>query len=68
MKKIIGIATKWIMKPSNTEKVVNGIEAVGKNKLNKKKVTLVVIAILALLALTGVISEETFIKLFKLVN
>lgn len=67
MNKILGSVTNWFM-ATKAETVVDGIEAVGKNKLNKKKVTLVVIAILALLALTGAISEETFIRLFESVN
>ena len=37
-------------------------------KIDKKKLTLVGIGILALLLLTGAISEETFIKLFTVIE
>ena len=50
------------------ETVIDGIEAVGKNKLNKKKVAIVITVILGILLLSGVISEETFIELFNAVN
>ena len=68
MKKILGMAGKWFMKSGNAKTVVDGIETVGKNKLNRKKVALVITVILAILALTGAISEETFVNLFKEVN
>lgn len=67
MKKIIGAATKWFTS-GGVKTVVDGIEVVGKNKVNKKKVALVVTVVLAILVLTGAISEETFISLFNEVN
>ena len=67
MKKAINAVGKWFM-TAKSEVVVDGIEAVGKNKLNKKKVGVVITVILAILLLSGVISEETFISLFGKVN
>ena len=67
MKKAINAVGKWFM-TAKIEAVVDGIEAVGKNKLNKKKVGVVITVILAILLLSGVISEETFISLFGKVN
>ena len=64
MKKIIGIASKWLMK-SGGNTIIEGVEVVGKNKINKLKITAVIIAVLGLLLLTGSISEETFIVLYK---
>jgi len=67
MKKILSGAVKWFT-TGGVKTVVDGIEVVGKNKVNKKKVALVVTIVLAILVLTGAISEETFIKLFNEVN
>ncbi|QDP46535.1 MAG: hypothetical protein GOVbin4342_60 [Prokaryotic dsDNA virus sp.] len=67
MKKVLSKVGKWFLE-SNSETVIKGIDTVGKNRLNKKKVALVVTAILAILLLCGVISEETFIKLFSEIN
>lgn len=67
MKKLLNGAVKWFTS-GGVKTVVDGIEVVGKNKVNKKKVALVVTIVLAILALTGAISEETFIELFKDVN
>lgn len=68
MKKLLGMAGKWFMQSGNVKTVVDGIDTIGKNKVNKKKVALVVTIVLAVLALFGAISEETFIELFKEVN
>lgn len=65
--KIISAVGKWFT-TVNGETVVKGIKTVGKNRINRKKVALVVVAILAILLLTGSITEETFIKLFKILN
>jgi hypothetical protein len=67
MKKVFSAVGKWFM-TANAETVIDGIEAVGKNKLNKKKVAIVITVILGILLLSGVISEETFIELFNAVN
>lgn len=67
MKKAISAVGKWFM-TAKSEAVVDGIKAVGKNKLNKKKVGIVLTIVLAILLLCGVISEETFIGLFGKIN
>jgi len=67
MKKAINAVGKWFM-TAKSETVVDGIKAVGKNKLNKKKVGIVLTIVLAILLLCGVISEETFIGLFGKIN
>tara|TARA_R110002020_G_scaffold149409_2_gene325676 strand:+ start:1430 stop:1633 length:204 start_codon:yes stop_codon:yes gene_type:complete len=67
MKKAISAVGKWFM-TTKSEAVVDGIKAVGKNKLNKKKVGIVLTIVLAILLLCGVISEETFIGLFGKIN
>lgn len=67
MKKVLSKVGQWFLE-TNSETIVDGVKAVGKNRLNKKKVALVVTAILAILLLIGVISEETFIKLFSEIN
>jgi len=68
MKKLLGLAKGFFLKPETIKNIVNGVEVVGKNKLDKKKIMIVVTIILAILALTGAISEETFIQLFKDIN
>jgi hypothetical protein len=68
MKKLLGLAKGFFLKPETVKNIVNGVEVVGKNKVNKKKVALVVTIVLAVLALCGAISEETFIELFKDIN
>ena len=68
MKKFIGIAKGLFKKGEAVKTVVNGIEKIGKVKVSKKKIALGVIIVLAILALAGVISEETFIELFKDIN
>lgn len=65
MKKVLGSVVKWFTAPGSGKNIVNGIETVGKIKLDKKKVGVVIIAILAILLLSGAISEETFIELFS---
>ena len=65
MKKLLGGVAKWFTAPGSGKTIVDGIETVGKIKLDKKKVGVVVIAILAILLLFGAISEETFIELFS---
>lgn len=68
MKKLLGLAKGFFLKPETVKNIVNGVEVVGNNKVNKKKVALVVTIVLAVLALCGAISEETFIELFKDIN
>ena len=68
MKKFIGIAKGLFKKGETVKTVVDGIEKIGKVRVNKKKVALAVTVVLAILALCGVISEETFIELFKDIN
>ena len=68
MKKFINIAKGLFKKGEAVKTVVNGIEKIGKVKVSKKKIALGVIIVLAILVLCGVISEETFIKLFKEIN
>ena len=68
MKKILNGALGWFMKSGNVKTMVEGIETVGKNKVNKKKVVLVTTIVLAILALFGAIDQETFVELFKEVN
>lgn len=65
MKKVFGSVVKWFTTPGSGKTIVNGIETVGKIKLDKKKVGVVIIAILAILLLSGAISEETFVELFS---
>jgi hypothetical protein len=68
MKKVIGLVGNWLMSSKGAKTIVDGVEIVGKNKLNKMKLTAVIIVVLGLLLLTGAISEETFILLFDEVN
>ena len=68
MKKVIGLVGNWLMSSKGAKTIVDGVEVVGKNKLNKMKLTAVIIVVLGLLLLTGAISEETFIMLFNEVN
>lgn len=68
MKKFLNIAKGLFKKGETVKTVVNGIEKIGKVKVSKKKIALGVIIVLAILVLAGVISEETFIKLFKEIN
>tara|TARA_R100000742_G_C4279670_1_gene105185 strand:+ start:16513 stop:16719 length:207 start_codon:yes stop_codon:yes gene_type:complete len=68
MKKLLGLAKSFLLKPKTVEKTVDGIEKIGKLRVDRKKVALLVTIVLAILALLGVISEETFIELFKDVN
>ena len=68
MKKVIGLVSNWLMSSKGAKTIVDGVEVVGKNKLNKMKLTAVIIVVLGLLLLTGAISEETFIMLFDEVN
>ena len=67
MKKAISAVGKWFT-TTKGKTVIDGIVAVGKNKLNKKKVGIVITVILAILLLCGAISEETFIGLFGKIN
>jgi hypothetical protein len=68
MKKLFGIVKNYFLKPETVKNAVDGIEKIGKVKVDKKKVTLLIIIVLAILTLFGVISEETFVELFKDVN
>jgi uncharacterized membrane protein len=68
MRKLLGLAKTFFLKEGAVEKTVDGIEKIGKLKVDKKKVALCVTIVLAILAILGVISEETFIELFKDVN
>lgn len=68
MKKLIGIAKGFFLQPETVKTAVDGIEKIGKVRVNKKRVALAVTIVLAILALAGVISEETFIELFKDIN
>ena len=68
MKKFIGIAKGLFKKGEIIKNTVDGIEKIGKVKVSKKKIALGVIIVLAILVLLGVISEETFIELFKIIN
>lgn len=56
------------MSSKGAKTIVDGVEVIGKNKLNKMKLTAVIIVVLGLLLLTGAISEETFVLLFDEVN
>jgi len=68
MKKIINALKILVTKKEVVKNVITGVEKVSKVKLDKKKLVVLIIAILAVLVLSGVISEETFIQLFKEVN
>jgi len=68
MKKLIGIAKGFFLQPETVKTAVDGIEKIGKVRVNKKRVALAVTIVLAILVLAGVISEETFIELFKDIN
>ncbi len=68
MKNIIKVIKLITTKTDIIKKVSNGVEKINKVKLDKKKITLLVVAILAILALCGVLSEDAFIKLFKEIN
>lgn len=68
MKKLIVLAKLFFSKTEVVEKTVDGIEKITKLKIDRKKVTLCIIIVLALLTVLGVISEETFVELFKDVN
>ena len=68
MKKFINIAKGFFKKGEIVKNTVEGIEKIGKVRVNKKKVALAVTIVLAILVLCGVISEGTFIELFKDIN
>ncbi len=68
MKKLLGIAKGFFLQPETVKTAVDGIEKIGKVRVNKKRVALAVTIVLAILVLAGVISEETFIELFKDIN
>ena len=68
MKKLLGIAKGFFLKGEAVKNTVDGIEKIGKVRVNKKKVALAVTVVLAILVLAGIISEETFIELFKDIN
>jgi len=68
MKKIITIIKTFASNKELIKKTVEGVKKVREIKMDKKKITLLIIAILAILTLFGVISEDTFIHLFKEVN
>lgn len=65
MKKLLGLATKWIMKPENTEKVVDGIQAVGKNKVDKKKVSAIVAIVIIIVNLVALLAGDIDSKEFN---
>ena len=68
MKKVIGLVGNWLMSSKGAKTIVDGVEVIGKNKLNKMKLTAVIVVVLGLLLLAGAISDETFILLFDEVN
>ncbi len=68
MIKLLGLAKNLFLKKETVETTVDGIEKIAKVRVDKKKIALLVTIVLAILALCGVISEETFIELFKDVN
>jgi len=72
MKKIIGIAVKglgsWFSKSDTNSKIVEGVEKVNDFRLDKKKVGVVIIAILALLLAFGKIDIATFKELFEIIE
>jgi uncharacterized membrane protein len=68
MKKLLGIAKGFFLQPETVKTAVDGIEKIGKVRVNKKRVALAITIVLAILVLCGVISEETFIELFKDIN
>ena len=68
MIKLLGLAKNLFLKKETVETSVDGIEKIAKVRVDKKKIALLVTIVLAILALCGVISEETFIELFKDVN
>ena len=68
MKKLLGIAKGFFLKPETVKTAVDGIEKIGKVRVNKKRVALAITIVLAILVLCGVISEERFIELFKDIN
>lgn len=66
--KILGLVSKiggWFNKSENTKTLVDGVEVVGKFRLSKRKISVVLIAILSILLFFGKIDIETFIELFK---
>lgn len=68
MIKLLGLAKNFFLKKETVETTVDGIEKIAKVRVDRKKIALLVTIVLAILALCGVISEETFIELFKDVN
>jgi len=68
MIKLLVLAKNFFLKKETVETAVDGIEKIAKVRVDKKKIALLVTIVLAILALCGVISEETFIELFKDVN
>ena len=68
MIKLLGLAKNLFLKKETVETTVDGIEKIAIVRVDKKKIALLVTIVLAILALCGVISEETFIELFKDVN
>ena len=68
MIKLLVLAKNFFLKKETIKTAVDGIEKIAKVRVDKKKIALLVTIVLAILALCGVISEETFIELFKDVN
>jgi len=68
MIKLLVLAKNFFLKKETVETAVDSIEKIAKVRVDKKKIALLVTIVLAILALCGVISEETFIELFKDVN
>ena len=69
MNKLVGIAVKglgsFFMKKDSGKDIVKGVEVVNNYRLDKRKISLVIISILALLLAFGKIDVETFIELFN---
>ena len=69
MNKLVGIAVKglgkFFMKGDTPKNIIEGVEVVNDYRLDKKKIGVVIIAILALLLAFGKIDTVTFIELFN---
>jgi len=55
----------WFMKPNAESTIIEGVEKINDYRLDKRKVGVVIIAILALLLAFGKIDSATFVELFN---
>ena len=57
--------SNWLNKPDTNKTIVEGVERVTSYRTKKRKIALIIIAILSLLLAFGKIDLITFVELFK---